>query len=112
MFDLTSIAETFGFLRSALGLVKDAKDLLPKHQQKVVDETLQKADQASRIAEAKLAQDLGYQLCQCTWPPRIMRRTSTGDVQSRAQHTRWETWTCLGCRQPLTVPVKKGPPDQ
>jgi hypothetical protein len=109
MFDLASIAETFGLLRSALALVKDAKDVLPKHQQKAVDETLQKADQAAKIAEANLAQGLGYQLCQCTWPPQIMLRTSSGDVQSRAQHTRWETWRCFLCFQELTVPVKKGP---
>jgi hypothetical protein len=72
MFDMSSIAEAFGLLRSALGLVKDAKEILPKHQQKVVDETLQKANQASQVGEAKLASELGYQLCQCTWPPQIM----------------------------------------
>jgi hypothetical protein len=71
-------------------LVKDAKELLPKHQQEVITETLQKADQASRIAEVKLAQDLRCQLCQCTWPPQIMRRLSAGDVPSRSQQIRWK----------------------
>jgi hypothetical protein len=107
--DLASIGEVFTLLRTALGAVKDAKELLPKHQQKVVDETLEKADLASKVAEAKLAQELGYQICQCTWPPQIMRRWSSGNTASRAQDTRWEEWFCPSCRQPLTVPVKKIP---
>jgi hypothetical protein len=107
--DLAPFLEAFGLLRTALGAVKDAKELLPKHQQAVVDETLIKAGLAAAAAEAQLAQGLGYQLCQCTWPPQIMRRTSTGEVLSRAQQVRREEWICLGCHQSLTVPVKKIP---
>jgi hypothetical protein len=105
--DLASILEMFGLFRTALGAVKDAKELLPKHQQTVVDETLIKAALVAAAAEAQLAQGLGYQLCQCSWPPQIMRRTSTGEVLSRAQQVRWEEWMCLSCHQSLTVPVKK-----
>src|SRR5216683_7008360 len=102
MIDLATIAEVFGLFRTAVGAVKDAKELLPTHQQKVVDETLEMASIAAAAAEARLAQELGFQLCKCTWPPPIMRRTSTGNVESRAQHTRWETWRCLSCCQELT----------
>jgi len=109
MFDLATIGEAFRLVRTALGAVKDAKELLPQHQQKAVEETLERADMAAAAAEAQLARGLGYQLCQCTWPPQIMRRTSTGEISSRAQHVRWEEWRCLNCYQALTMPVKKTP---
>jgi hypothetical protein len=109
MFDLATIAEGFGLLRTAIGAVKDTKELLPKHQQTVVDQTLMRASLAAAAAEAQLAQGLGYQLCQCTWPPQIMRRTSTGEVLSHAQQVRWEEWRCLICGQTVRVPVKKIP---
>lgn len=57
----------------ALSLVKNAKDLLPNSPQKqAADKTLDEAEKAFRIAESQAAKELGYNLCQCTWPPQIM----------------------------------------
>src|SRR5438105_1064878 len=69
--DLSSITEIFGLIRNALGLARDAKDLLPAHQQNPIEEALYKAELVAATAEAKLAVELGYRLCRCTWPPQI-----------------------------------------
>jgi hypothetical protein len=96
--DLASITEMFGLFRSAVGAVRDVKGLLPAHQQKPVEETLQKAELVAKTAEAKLAAGLGYQLCRCSWPPNIMIRTSAGRLMGRpGQAYRNETWKCEAC---------------
>ena len=53
-------------LRSAASLETD--DL----KRQALEEQLAKADHQFRIAETKLAEDLGYQLCRCTWPAQIL----------------------------------------
>lgn len=65
---------TFDALRSALGLLKDAKDALPSgdHRQKAIAQALATAESSSKIAEAEIAKALGYELCKCEFPPTIM----------------------------------------
>jgi hypothetical protein len=94
--DLSSITEIFGMIRGALGLAKDAKDLLPAHQQKPIEEALHKAELAAMTAEAKLAMELGYHLCRCTWPPQIMTRMSRGILDLPGLSS--ELWWCARCR--------------
>jgi hypothetical protein len=99
MMDLSSITEMFGLFRSALGAVREVKDLLPAPQQKPIEETLQKAELVATAAEAKLAAELGYQLCRCTWPPQIMTRLSHGSLTGSG----YQTWWCARCRTMETV---------
>ena len=74
--DIESFKVAFELGSKALSLLKSAKDLLPKGPQKeAVSQTLEEAEKAFQIAEAKAAQELGYQLCKCTWPPQIMLAT-------------------------------------
>lgn len=57
----------------ALGLAKKTKDLLPDSAEKqAIDKSLEEAVKASQLAEAQIAQALGYKLCQCTFPPQVM----------------------------------------
>jgi hypothetical protein len=59
--------------KSALDLFKSAVPLLPKGRQK--DELEEKIKQAANLlarSDAKLARELGYHLCECTFPPQIM----------------------------------------
>lgn len=65
-------------VRNALGLIKDAKDALPDSKKPAVEAAIQEAEQSFKIAEAKAAEELGYLLCQCTWPPQIAVREPTG----------------------------------
>src|SRR5690349_5323466 len=96
--DLGPIAEAFALLRTALGAAKDVKDLLPSPQREAVEQTLEKADVASRAAEAELARELGHRLCHCTWPPQIMLRTTTGRMMGGGTTAhRPETWKCPAC---------------
>lgn len=63
----------FDMFRSAIGLAKDVKESLPEGEKKrSITESLEAADRAAHIAEAQIAKSLGYQLCQCTFPPQIM----------------------------------------
>lgn len=66
----------------ALTTVKQIKDLLPQSPQKeVVAKTLIEAETAFKIAETKAAEELGYRLCQCTWPPQIMLALKNGNLK-------------------------------
>ena len=74
------MASAYEALKSGLGLFKDAisiakgaKDLLPSGKEKdAVEKSLEAAERATQLAEAQMAQALGYRLCQCTFPPQIM----------------------------------------
>jgi hypothetical protein len=61
--------------RSALGFVKDARDLIPEGENKeAASEALENAEKAAVVAEAQIAQALGYELCRCEFPPTPMLR--------------------------------------
>ena len=65
----------FDALRSAIGLVKEIEGILPTGEQKdAVGASLAVAEQRLKIAEAQIAQGLGYPLCRCAFPPRPMLR--------------------------------------
>ncbi len=58
---------------SALRFMKDARDLIPNSAEKnSATEALENAEKAAAIAEAEIAQALGYELCRCEFPPTPM----------------------------------------
>jgi hypothetical protein len=59
--------------KEALDLARSAWALLPKSAKRdEVEQKLLAAQNALKRTDAALAQKLGYQLCQCTFPPQIM----------------------------------------
>ena len=71
--DLAAFTTAITLFKEALSMVKKVKDFLPDSPQKEeAEKTLAKADESFKIAETQAAQELGYTLCQCTWPPQIM----------------------------------------
>lgn len=70
----TAIKTTFDALRSAIGLLKDAKGILPAGDQReaAISQALATAESSSKIAEAEIAKSLGYELCKCEFPPTPM----------------------------------------
>lgn len=74
-------ATALSLVKNALGLVKDAKDILPDSKKPAVEAALAQAEQSLRIAEAQAAEELGYLVCKCTWPPQIALRQSSGAEQ-------------------------------
>lgn len=48
------VLETIGILRGVIGLLKDAKDILPAAKREVIELAIAKAETASNEAEIKL----------------------------------------------------------
>lgn len=70
---MNSVKVGLSMFSEALGLVKKTQDLLPDSAEKdAIDKSLEEAGKASKLAEAQIAQALGYKLCQCTFPPQVM----------------------------------------
>lgn len=68
-----AIKYAFGFIAATISLLRQAKDLLPEGAEKeVVEQSLEKAERDSKLAEAQIAQALRYEICRCTFPPQIM----------------------------------------
>lgn len=62
-----------GVARSALGLVKETKDMIPDGAAKEqIAKEIDRSEQALALAESATAKALGYDLCKCTFPPQIM----------------------------------------
>ena len=61
----------FDGLRSAIGLVKELGGSTKNDpsRQRLLDEALDQASTAAKLAEAQLAKALGYELCKCEFPP-------------------------------------------
>ena len=81
MPDLTSwvvgaaaLKSSFDTLKSAIGLMKEAKSLLPEGDERVraITAALDSASASAKIAEAEVAKALGYELCKCEFPPTPM----------------------------------------
>jgi hypothetical protein len=68
---IAALKPTFDALRSAMGLLKDAKELLPPGDQRgtVISQALVTAESSSKIAELEMAKALGYEFCRCEFPP-------------------------------------------
>jgi hypothetical protein len=87
--DVAAIAATIAALkagfetgRAALGLVKDVQGVLPAGEKKeAVSRTLEEAERQLRLAEAQIAQALGFPLCTCTFPPPVMLKVGWRKVQ-------------------------------
>jgi predicted RNA-binding Zn-ribbon protein involved in translation (DUF1610 family) len=71
----TAFKTIFDGLRSAIGMLRDLRETEGSgsaEQKKLVDQALDRAEQATKVAEAQVAQALGYELCKCKFPPTIM----------------------------------------
>lgn len=87
------------FGRQAIGLVKQTKDLLPEsHDKKAIEKSLEEADKAAKMAEAQIAQALGYRLCKCTFPPQIMLSKGYREV-NYSQQEEFVCPLCGGCKK-------------
>jgi len=79
--DATAIMGGIGLVRGAIELLRDAKDLVPGSQKaKAIELALKQAEQALQHAEIRLANDLGYNLCKCTFPPQVALRAPDGKM--------------------------------
>lgn len=113
---ISAIKTTFDTLRGAIGLLKDAKELLPKEKADAVNAALVTAESSSLIAQAEVAKALGYELCKCTYPPTIM--LTVGQHNGRGQGV-GPVSECPRCgfntagpfTYERTAPERKNPPE-
>jgi len=80
---VSALKTAFDTLRSAIGLVKDAKTLLPAgdSRETAISMALDSASASAKIAEAQMAQAFGYELCKCELPPTPM--LTVGELSGR-----------------------------
>lgn len=92
MADLQDISEYIRISKDAMELMKSAVGLLPKGAEKdEAEQKLRAADEALQRSDARLAQDLGYKLCQCRFPPQIMLSQGYHETHNV------EIYKCPGC---------------
>jgi hypothetical protein len=71
--DPTAVGDWLGNAKTALGVLKAARGLLPSGPSRAeLDANIGRAEDALARSDAALAKQLGYQLCHCRFPPQIM----------------------------------------
>lgn len=78
--DLEIIKGFVSLAAQTIGVLKQGKELMPKGPQRdAAEKKIVEAEQTLALAEVKAAQELGYELCRCTWPPQICLRVHGRD---------------------------------
>jgi len=91
------IAVAFQTIAAIIALLRESKDLLPDGDAKrSLEQRLEKAERESKLAEAQIAQALGYELCKCDFPPQIMRSLGYRELG--------ETFECPRCHRVFPPP--------
>ena len=71
--DIEFIKQGLGTITMVLTALKQAKDLLPDGaKKKQISDAVEQAERQFKMAEAKMAQGMGYQLCRNHKLPEIM----------------------------------------
>jgi hypothetical protein len=71
--DVTVVKDGLAMFASAIGILKQLKDILPDGpQKKEASEALEKAERQFKLAEVQTLHGLGYELCRNHLSPEIM----------------------------------------
>jgi hypothetical protein len=85
-------------IKSAVDSLKAVKEQLPVGESKTaITQKIEEAEHAITLANAEMGQALGYQLCQCTWPPQVMRSLNY------SEETQTEQVKCPNCEKVLSM---------
>lgn len=77
--DISMFTTAIGLLRNAIGMAKDANDLVADSpKRKAAEVALAQAEHQLSLASAQAAIEFDYNLCQCTFPPQIALLKSDG----------------------------------
>jgi hypothetical protein len=116
---ISAMKTTFDAVRSAIGMLKDAKELLPPGDQResAISQALVTAESTSKLAEAEIAKALGYELCKCEFPPTPML-TVGYHTRSQGHRPGSPVFECPRCginsagpfMYERTVPERESPP--
>jgi hypothetical protein len=73
--DMTDFSDWRQMCLASIDALKSASlDLPAGDRRSLIEKKIKQAEDVLARADAKLAKDLGMHLCDCTWPPQIMRR--------------------------------------
>lgn len=94
---VAALKTAFDTLRSAIGLIKEAKTLLPAgdSRETAISLALESATSSARIAEAQMAQAFGYELCKCELPPTPM--LTVGSIDNSTARKYGAVFECPKC---------------
>ena len=82
--DTNALKEGLGAVGVAIATLKNLKDLLPSGQKRdEADKLLHDAESKMKEAEAKLAKELGFPICERCWPPEVMTRNAEDEFVCR-----------------------------
>lgn len=110
---MESVKIGLSLFTEAMGLAKTVQEALPESVEKdQIERSLAEAKKAANLAEAQIANALGYKLCKCTFPPQIM--LSQGYKDTGYKHE--EEYLCPNCKKssipppdkPIEIPNAKG----
>lgn len=85
------LKDAFDMIYKVFASLKTFKELLSGSKKADAERMLKDAENKFQLAEAKLAQELGYQICRCNWPPEIMRSIGAGKYG--------ENFECPSCKR-------------
>jgi len=92
--DMDQVSDYIKTSKNVLDILKTLGSLLPKGPQaEEAQRQLEQAEKALQASEAQLAQSLGYELCQCTFPPQIMLSKKRHHIHDK------KIFECPGCGQ-------------
>lgn len=81
---IAALKTLFEALKAAIGLAKEAKNVLPEGPKKeAFDKAIVEVQTSAEQFNVELAKEWGYPLCRCTFPPQIMLQT---DHSGHEQH--------------------------
>jgi hypothetical protein len=82
--DFIALKEGITAAYTAVKTIKGVKEMLPDSaEKKEISESLDTALEQLKIAEAKVAQELGFELCDRHFPPGIMIQASKNEYRCR-----------------------------
>jgi hypothetical protein len=90
-----AVKSAFAAMREMLSVFKDAKDLLPEERKAAAAVAIESSEKQLAIAEAQIAQALGYHLCKCSFPPVIM--LTVGTIEDAKTRTNKPVYECPSC---------------
>ena len=71
--DFADIQGWLGAAKDTMSLLRSAASLLPTGEKRAeIEGKISAAEEALKRSDAKLARELGFKLCDCTFPPQIM----------------------------------------
>jgi hypothetical protein len=101
--DIAQLKDAFEMFYKVIASLKTFKDLLSGSKKEDAEKILRDAEKEFRLAEAKIAQELGYPICRCNWPPEIMRSIGMGEYG--------DSFQCPACKRVLSYDDNPPPLD-